>query len=230
MGIVIIPARGGSKRIPRKNIRLFHGRPMITYAIECAQKSGLFSRIIVSTEDEEIAQIAKSYGAEVPFMRSNAAADDFATTSDVLIEVLNELEQSASQPTWACCLYPTTPLLSPEDLQSGYQAFVKGDKDVVLAAVAFDFPVQRAFEIDKEDNVKLREPQFISNRSQDLTPAYHDAGAFYFFECSRLKETGSLWGGKVGACTIPSTRIQDIDTEADWELAAYKYQQLHQHE
>jgi N-acylneuraminate cytidylyltransferase len=197
---------------------------MMAYAIECAIQSQLFDRIIVSTDDAEIAKIAVDYGAEVPFFRSAKNSDDYSTTSDVLIEVLKELERSSTLPIWACCLYPTTPLLLPTDLQSGYEAFVKGDKEVVLAAVAFDFPVQRAFEMDDDASIRLREPNFILSRSQDLAPTYHDAGAFYFFKTQHFMQMGSMWSGKMGVNIIPSIRIQDIDNESDWKLAELKYE------
>lgn len=137
--ICIIPARGGSKRIPRKNIRLFHGQPIIAYAIQCAQKSKLFDRIIVSTDDPEIAAISASFGAEVPFFRTEQTANDFATTSAVLVEVLTELQQTQVLPDWVCCLYPTTPLVLPEDLNSAHQLLKDSGADLVLAAAAFDF-------------------------------------------------------------------------------------------
>jgi N-acylneuraminate cytidylyltransferase len=227
MGVVIIPARGGSKRIPRKNIRLFHGKPIISYAIQCAKESQLFDRIIVSTDDQEIASVAQKFGAEVPFVRSTKNADDFATTSDVLLEVLGQLQTTHELPEWACCLYPTTPLLIHTDLRNARETFLESNADVLLAATRFDFPIQRAFELDSEKLVHLREPEAIAMRSQDLTPTYHDAGAFYFFNCRGLMERKSLWAGKVAAFTLPSDRVQDIDTLSDWRLAEYKYQQLH---
>jgi pseudaminic acid cytidylyltransferase len=229
MRVAIIPARGGSKRIPRKNIRPFHGQPIIAFAIQCAQKSQLFDRIIVSTDDEEIARIAQSFGADVPFYRSTNNSDDFATTSDVLIEVLEQLNAKNDFPVWACCIYPTTPLLLPSDLINAYNLFQKGNADVVLAASAFDFPIQRAFELDNEGKVHLREAESISQRSQDLAPTYHDAGAFYFFNSSHLIKNRSLWNGTVGAIVLPSERIQDIDNESDWEMALYKYQRNSSH-
>ncbi len=230
MNIAIIPARGGSKRIPRKNIRLFHGQPIIGYAIQCAQNSQLFDRIIVSTDDEEIAAVAESFGAEVPFFRSSKNADDYATTSEVLIEVLEQLKEQDTVPEWACCIYPTTPLLHSTDLTNAYDLFKARETDVVLAATAFDFPIQRAFELDEQGNVHLREPNAISARSQDLAPTFHDAGAFYFFKTLLLLNNRSLWNGTVRAIALPSERVQDIDNEADWEMALYKYQRIERHD
>jgi pseudaminic acid cytidylyltransferase len=225
--LCIIPARGGSKRIPRKNIRLFRGKPMMAYAIECAKQSQLFDRIIVSTDDVEIAKIAADYGAEVPFFRSAKNSDDYTTTSDVLVEVLKELEKSSALPSWACCLYPTTPLIFPSDLSNAFELHKSTDSDVVLSAVAFDFPIQRAFELNLDNSIRLREPEAISKRSQDLEPTYHDAGAFYFFNTRRFLQSNSLWSGKVTAIPLPAERVQDIDNPSDWDLAEYKYQFLY---
>jgi pseudaminic acid cytidylyltransferase len=225
--LCIIPARGGSKRIPKKNIRSFHGKPMIAYAIESAQKSQLFDRIIVSTDDAEIAKIATDYGAEVPFLRSSKNADDYSTTSDVLMEVINNWSDNNELPDWMCCLYPTTPLLFPSDLSNAFELYQSTDSDVVLSAVAFDFPIQRAFELQENNHVRLREPEAISKRSQDLEPTYHDAGAFYFFNTKRFLQSNSLWSGKVTAIPLPAERVQDIDNPSDWDLAEYKYQLLH---
>lgn len=227
--LCIIPARGGSKRIPRKNIKIFHGQPIISYAIQCAQKSNLFDRVIVSTDDAEIAQISQSLGAEVPFFRSAKNADDFSTTSDVLIEVLQQLETTSQLPDWACCLYPTTPLLLETDLNQAYQLFEKTQTDVVLAARAFDFPIQRAFELDGQSRVQLREPQHISKRSQDLAQTYHDAGAFYFFRTGVFLKEKNIWGCEIAAFPLPHHRVQDIDNISDWELAEYKFQRLKDH-
>lgn len=195
--IAIIPARGGSKRIPRKNIRDFHGQPIIAYAIQCAQNSNLFDRIIVSTEDSEIAEVATSFGAEVPFYRSQQNADDYSTTSAVLVEVLEALKASNELPHLACCLYPTTPLLLPTDLIAGFELFQTLEADVVMSATAFDFPIQRAFELKDDGQVQLREPQYISARSQDLTKTYHDAGAFYFFKALSFSNYNHCGLGKL---------------------------------
>lgn len=224
--ICIIPARGGSKRIPRKNIRLFHGQPIIAYAIQCAQESKLFDRIIVSTDDPEIAAISASFGAEVPFFRTEQTANDFATTSAVLVEVLTELQQTQVLPDWVCCLYPTTPLVLPEDLNSAHQLLKDSGADLVLAAAAFDFPIQRAFELTPQGRVQLREPEFISARSQDLVKTYHDAGAFYCFRTGSFLKSQNLWSGDILAHPLPPQRVQDIDEQADWELAEYKFQRL----
>jgi N-acylneuraminate cytidylyltransferase len=200
---------------------------MIAYAIECAKQSQLFDRIIVSTDDAEIAKIAVDYGAEVPFFRSAKNADDYTTTSDVLVEVLEELEKFSALPSWSCCLYPTTPLLLPADLNSAFELYQSTDTDVVLSAVAFDFPIQRAFELEENNHIRLREPEAISKRSQDLEPTYHDAGAFYFFNTKRFLQSNSLWSGKVTAVPLPAERVQDIDNPSDWDVAEYKYQLLH---
>ncbi|MBP6090275.1 MAG: pseudaminic acid cytidylyltransferase [Crocinitomicaceae bacterium] len=227
MTVAIIPARGGSKRIPRKNIQLFHGKPIIAYAIETAIESGLFSRIIVSTDDEEIAQIAKNNGAEVPFLRSTENADDFATTSSVLIEVLDQLSSNGESYTSACCIYPTSPLIDSKDLKHAHDQFITNEYDVLISCVAFSFPIQRSFHLNDGSMIELNHPDVIHQRSQDLTKNYHDAGAMYFFNVQQFKASKSLWSGKIGAYELSELKVQDIDTLEDWKIAELKYSILH---
>ncbi len=226
MKIAIIPARGGSKRIPNKNIKLFHGKPIIAYAIDNALNSGLFDEVFVSTDNEEIAAIARQQGAIVPVLRSSQNADDFATTSDVLIEVLKYHQEIGKHIDTACCIYPTTPLLTPEDLIAAYDIFSKEKYDVLLTCVAYDSPIQRAFELNAASEVILREPECINMRSQDLPKAYHDAGAFYFFEVDKFIQNKSLWVGRIGAYPLSDLKVQDIDNPDDWTLAELKFQLL----
>ncbi len=226
MKIAIIPARGGSKRIPNKNIKLFHGKPIIAYAIENTLNSGLFDEVFVSTDDLKIAEIAQNLGATVPVFRSSENADDFATTSDVLIEVLEYYNGLGLKLQTACCIYPTTPLLTPIDLIAANDIFYKEKYDVLLSCVAFDSPIQRAFELNTASEVILREPQFINMRSQDLPKTYHDAGAFYFFDVNTFLQNRSLWLGRIGAHPLPDSKVQDIDTLEDWKLAEIKFQLL----
>lgn len=226
MKIAIIPARGGSKRIPNKNINLFHGKPIIAYAIENAIHSKLFDEVFVSTDNEKIAEIAKNLGADVPVLRSEANADDYATTSDVLVEVLEHYQKINKEVDSACCIYPTTPLLSAADLIAADRVFIRNNFDVLLSCVAYDFPIQRAFELTEASTVQLREPQHINERSQDLPKTYHDAGAFYFFSVKPFLENKSLWLGNIGAYPLPESKVQDIDTPEDWTRAELKYQLL----
>ncbi len=227
MTVAIIPARGGSKRIPRKNIQLFHGKPIIAYAIETAIESALFSRVIVSTDDPEIAQIAKNHGAEVPFLRSEENADDFATTSSVLLEVLEQLSTNGESYTSACCIYPTSPLIDSKDLKNANEQFIRNKYDVLISSVVYSFPIQRSFHLNAANLVELNHPDAINQRSQDLIKNYHDAGAMYFFNVQKFKATKSLWEGNIGAFELSELKVKDIDTLEDWKIAELKYSILH---
>jgi N-acylneuraminate cytidylyltransferase len=226
MKIAIIPARGGSKRIPGKNIKDFHGQPMIAYAIKNALDSQLFDEVFVSTDDERIAEISKHYGAKVPVLRSSANSDDYATTSEVLLEVLEYFEKEQELPELACCIYATTPLLTAKDIMEAYQIYEQSSCEVLMSCVAYDFPIQRAFELDSNNYIHLKEPHLINQRSQDLPKYYHDAGAFYFFNPLSFKENKSLWKGKLGAYPINPLKVQDIDSVEDWKMAEIKFQLL----
>lgn len=224
--IAIIPARGGSKRIQRKNIRLFQGKPIIAYAIQNAVESGLFEEVIVSTDDVEIAEIAKEYGASVPFMRSEKNSDDYATTSDVLLEVLDFFEKNGRKVNDACCIYATSPLLEVKDLVNAKIQFEKGNFDTLISSVKYSFPIQRAFRIKNSTEVDLVQPEYMNSRSQDLEPTYHDAACFYFFNISKFQTNKNLWFGKVGAYELDESRVQDIDSPEDWKIAELKYKLL----
>jgi pseudaminic acid cytidylyltransferase len=221
--LAIIPARGGSKRIPKKNMRDFHGQPIIGYAIQLALKSNLFDEVFVSTDDEEIAAYALDQGAHVPVLRTAKNSDDYATTSDVLEEVLMYYHKLGIEPSMCCCIYPTAPLLVETDLIEALEVFTTGTFDTLISAVAFDFPIQRAFKRTASGTVELIQPEKITTRSQDLETCYHDAGAFYFFHAAKFLSTKNLWEGKVGSYLLPETRVQDIDTETDWQMAELKY-------
>lgn len=224
--IAIIPARGGSKRIPRKNIKLFHGKPIISYAIESALSSGLFDEVIVSTDDLEIAEIALKHGAKVPFYRSTENSDDFATTSSVLLEVILELEKESHTIDSICCIYPTSPLIGSQDLIAAEHRFKNEKFDTLISCVCYSFPIQRAFEMTETNEVQLLHPELINQRSQDLNKTYHDAGSFYFFKNNAFKKNKSLWIGNIGAYELPETKVQDIDTNEDWLLAELKFSSL----
>ncbi|MCI8391809.1 MAG: pseudaminic acid cytidylyltransferase [Roseburia sp.] len=222
MKLAVITARGGSKRIPRKNIKNFCGEPIISYSIKAALESGLFDEVMVSTDDEEIAEIAKRYGASVPFMRSAETSNDFATTSDVLDEVISEYKKRGKTFEYFACIYPTAPFVTPEKLIRAYQMLTENDTDSVLPVVQFSYPPQRAV-IKNGDYVVF---QYIENRytrSQDLDPIYHDCGQFYFFKTEKFVEQHDLVLTKTLPFYINELEVQDIDNITDWEIAELKY-------
>ncbi|GFO68508.1 pseudaminic acid cytidylyltransferase [Geomonas limicola] len=223
--LAIVTARGGSKRIPRKNIRSFLGRPIIAYSIAAALESGCFSRVMVSTDDAEIAQVARELGAEVPFLRSAATSDDFATTAEVLLEVLAEYARRGEEFDCACCLYPTAPFVTAERLREAHRLLLTSGADAAVPVVRFSFPIERALEI-RDGRLAFRHPEFRNSRSQDLTPAFHDSGQFYFFRVPPFLASRSLFGEQTVALELPETEVQDIDTEEDWQLAELKYRLL----
>lgn len=221
--LAIITARGGSKRIPRKNIRDFCGRPIISYSIEAAIESGLFEEVMVSTDDEEIAQIALSEGASVPFMRSAEASGDHATTSDVLGEVLSCYHARGKYFSEFCCIYPTAPFVTSAILVDA-QRILHGDDEVdsVVPIVEFSFPPQRAF-LEEDGKVWFARPELSQMRSQDLRPVYHDCGQFYFCRTERFEKFKNIiMPGTVGMKRSELV-CQDIDNPADWKIAEMKY-------
>ncbi len=224
--LAIIPARGGSKRIPRKNLKLFRGRPIIAFSIEAALNSSLFHTVMVSTDDSEIADIATSLGADVPFLRSAKTADDHATTADVLLEVLNDYETRGQHFNIACNLYPTAPFTTADDLKAGYEALVAGPFDVVIPIVAFSYPILRSLNRSDDGKIVMNWPEHMSSRSQDLPKAYHDAGQWAFFKTAPFMSNQTLLGPNTGSVILPESRVQDIDTQEDWALAELKYQIL----
>lgn len=221
--IAIIPARGGSKRIPRKNIKSFCGKPIITYSIEAALKSQLFDVVMVSTDDEEIAAVAKAAGAEVPFMRSEKNSDDYAGTVDVLLEVLSEYEKQNTTFKHVCCIYPTAPFVSPERLSEAYQMLNERQYDSVFPICAFSFPILRALQLSNDNKVSMIWPENMTKRSQDLPPSYHDAGQFYWCKTMSLAIDKKLYTDNSGAIVLNETEVQDIDNESDWLIAEMKF-------
>lgn len=221
--LCIIPARGGSKRIPRKNIKPFLGKPIIAYSIEAALKSNLFDEVMVSTDDTEIAEIAKKHGAKVPFMRSKKNSDDFATTMDVLQEVIESYKKKDQTFEFVCCIYPCAPLLTVENLLEAFDKLTKNNKKTVFPIIEFSFPIQRALKLE-DSNLSFDQPEFALSRSQDIPKRYHDAGQFYFFRVKTLMEEQKIIGDSVGAIVISEMDAQDIDNETDWKLAEIKYQ------
>jgi pseudaminic acid cytidylyltransferase len=221
--ICIIPARGGSKRIPRKNIKLFLDKPIITYSIKAAIKSNLFDEIMVSTDDDEIARIAKKYGAKVPFLRSAKNSDDFATTYEVIEEVIQYYKSQEKKFKNICCIYPCAPFVSSEILLKAYNQLIEKKFDTVFPIIPFSFPIQRALRVNNgkvsmilEDNLNIR--------SQDLEQSFHDAGQFYWCNSKQLLITKKLLTQNSGYVEISELEAQDIDTGIDWKLAELKYQ------
>ena len=223
--VAIIPARGGSKRIPRKNIKLFLGKPIIAYSIETAINSGIFDYVMVSTDDAEIANIAKSYGAQVPFFRSHQTSNDFSTTADVIIEVLNELKKTGRDYDNACCIYPTAPMLSEKSLVDAYNLLLTKNYNTVLPVCQFSYPVQRALKMD-ESKVSMIWPENLNVRSQDLQKVYHDAGQFYWLKTSTFLENQKMFSENSGAVILNEIQVQDIDNETDWKMAELKHSVL----
>ena len=221
--IAIITARGGSKRIPGKNIKSFLGKPIIAYSIEAALNSGLFDEVMVSTDDAEIAQIAKVYGANVPFLRSDKNADDFATTVDVILEVLESYESINQHFSFGCCIYPTAPFVNSDRLKLGFEKLISGDFDSLFPIVKYSFPIQRSLKIEDEKLV-LNFPEHLNTRSQDLSPSFHDAGQFYWFNTNAIQQQKKLLTQNTGFIEMPELEVQDIDTLEDWKLAEFKYQ------
>jgi len=219
--LCIIPARGGSKRIPRKNTRDFLGKPIIAYSIDAALKSGLFSEVMVSTDDLEIARLAESFGAKVPFMRTPKNADDFATTLDVVKEVLKEYEASDNGFDNVCIIYPTAPFATAERLNEGFKKLK--DFEGAIPVTEFSFPVLRSFKI-KEHRLSYQWPKHEKARSQDLETLYHDAGQWYWIKTAAIQD--SLVTDNTAAIVLRNLEVQDIDQEEDWRLAELKYEYL----
>ena len=225
--IAIIPARGGSKRIPRKNIKPFLGKPIIAYSIEAALTSGLFDEVMVSTDDEEIATIAKQYGAEVPFFRSERNSDDYATTVEVLIEVLDCYNQQGIKFEIGCCIYPTAPFVTSEKLEFAHHWLSTHHFDSVFPVLPFSFPIQRAIKINRDRKIEMFEPEHLTTRSQDLEPSFHDSGQFYWFNIKTIRQKKKLWTNNTGVIHLTEMEAHDIDNPIDWRIAEFKYQLQH---
>lgn len=223
--LAIIPARGGSKRIPKKNIKLFLGEPIISYSIKTAIDSNLFDDIIVSTDDLEIAKIAKDYGAQVPFFRSEKNSSDYATTYDVIEEVINELKTKKKIYKNICCIYPCAPLIKKEYLIDGLDIMKLNDYDTVISLVRYSTKIQRAFKLH-DNRIEMFDPQFQNSRSQDLEDAFYDPGQFYWAKIDQLLKSGKLFTSNTGSLILDEMSAQDIDNEIDWKLAEIKYSLL----
>ncbi len=221
--IAIIPARGGSKRIPKKNIKDFLGKPIIAYSIEAAINSELFDEVMVSTDDKDIAEVARKRGAIIPFIRSNKNSDDNATTADVLLEVLMDYKNIGREFDYLCCIYPTAPFITVKRLNDSFKLMISEKTDSVIPIVKFSYPIQRAFRISPSEKLQYIWPENINKRSQDLEPAYHDAGQFYWREVKSFLKNNSLVSPSTVPFIMSEMEVQDIDNEEDIEVAKIKY-------
>lgn len=227
--IAIITARGGSKRIPRKNIKEFCGKPILAYSIEAALESGIFDEVMVSTDDEEIADIARKYGASVPFFRSEKTSGDFATAPEVVLEVLEEYEKRGEHYDIGLLLYPTAPFVTAAKLKDAAEKLLASDADTLVAVVQFSYPPQRGM-IMKEGRLVFEYPQYLDSRSQDLEPHYHDVGQFLFFHTEAFKQNRRLLVGNLLPYVVSEMEVQDIDNQTDWEIAEMKYRVMKEKE
>lgn len=220
--IAIITARGGSKRIPKKNIKEFCGKPIIAYSIRAALDSGIFDEVMVSTDSEEIAEIARAYGAKVPFMRSAKTSDDFATTADVLMEVLERYEEMGRTFDVMSCIYPTAPFVTPQKLQSAYDTLKKEQAVMAMPVVAFSYPPQRSYVLNG-NMLEMKWKENYNKRSQDLEKMYHDAGQFYMYQVESYVRLKGQIDQSIVPVIVDEMEVQDIDNETDWKLAEQKY-------
>lgn len=224
--VAIITARGGSKRIPRKNIKEFCGKPIIAYSIEAALESGIFDEVMVSTDDVEIAKISKEYGAKVPFMRSEETSNDYATTSEVLMEVLQRYKENGIMFEYMCCIYPTAPFITAKRLIEAAEVLCKEDVAEVIPIVKFSFPPQRGLVIGENGKVIYKHPEYKKMRSQDIEDIYHDAGQFYFYDVEKYFEMDGVTDDNMFPIVLDDLEVQDIDNETDWKIAEVKYRIL----
>ena len=220
--IAIIPARQGSKRIPGKNIKLFLGKPIIGYSIQAAFKSDLFDEVMVSTDSEEIAEISRKLGANVPFLRSAQTSDDFTGIAEVILEVLNNYELKERTFDYLCCIFPTAPLITEKHLKEGFKLLIDNNFDSVFPVLRFSYPILRSL---KKSNGKfeMNWPEYFNSRSQDLPPAYHDAGQFYWMKTQCFLDQKRIFAKNTGGIELSELEIQDIDNETDWAIAEMKY-------
>jgi N-acylneuraminate cytidylyltransferase len=228
MKLAVIPARGGSKRIPRKNIRSFCGQPMIAWSIKAAKQSQCFDRLIVSTDDEEIAEIARSHGAEVPFIRPTELADDHAGTISVIAHAIEWHRQHDKVPRYVCCIYATAPFLQADDLHRGLRVLQKTGADYAVPITSYPFPIQRAVRVNPERRLEMFYPQYFHTRSQDLDEAWHDVGQFYWGQSQAWLTGRPILCSDSAPVIMPRYRVQDIDTLEDWERAEWLFKAMQQ--
>ncbi len=222
--ICIIPARGGSKRIPRKNIKLFLGKPILQYSIEVALSSNLFDVVMVSTDCQDIANIAVELGASVPFLRSTENADDFSTTYDVINEVISRYKEIGQTFKYTCCLYPTAPFVTAHKLKKAFEQLHAENIEAVLSVVEYSYPIQRSLSLDNEGVIKMNWEENLTKRSQDLAQNYHDVGQFYVYDTQKYLEKKSVFKMKCKPVILSELEVQDIDSLTDWKLAEIKYE------
>lgn len=222
MNIAVIPARGGSKRIPRKNIRDFLGKPIIAYSIEAALGAGVFDEVMVSTDDVEILEISKNYGASVPFIRNEKLSDDMTGTAPVLLDALDKYEKNGKHFSHICCLYPCAPFATSERLREAMCLLKETDADSVVPVAKLQYPIQKYLTI-RNGELKMLQPEFYNYRNQDLEPAYYDAAQFYCAKVDSLRREERLLCERTLPMMLPESEIQDIDTEEDWVAAEIKY-------
>lgn len=226
MNVAVIPARGGSRRVPRKNIRTFRGKPMIGYSLETATASGLFDRVIVSTDDDEIAEVGLSFGAEVPFRRPASLADDRTGTTEVIAHAAEWMRDAGWPVTGICCIYPTAPFLTTGDLQRGLARLEASDLSYVFSACEYRSPIFRSFHETVDGGLEMFFPEAFDARSQDLPRAMHDAGQFYWGRVEAWLERRRIFDLHSGLVVLPASRVHDIDTEEDWERAELMHRAL----
>lgn len=228
MNIAVIPARGASKRIPRKNIKLFFGKPMIAWSIEAARLSGLFTHIVVSTDDPEIAEVAKAYGAEVPFVRPTALSDDHTGTSPVVAHAIEWYRDGGQLPALVCCIYATAPFITATYLRRGLQTLTDTGADFAFSVTNYAFPIQRAIKLTAACRIEMFQPEHFNTRSQDLEEAWHDAAQFYWGTASAWLSAKPLFAPSSAAVPLPRHRVQDIDTPEDWIRAELLFRALNE--
>lgn len=227
MKIAIIPARGGSKRIPRKNIKFFGGKPIIAWSILAARESKLFDHIIVSTDDEDIASIAKDYGAEVPFIRPDNLSDDITGTADVIKHAVSWCIKNIGEVESVCTLYATAPFITVNDIKNGYDLLMKNNCKIVFTVTSFPFPIQRAVKLDDNHRVSMFQPKYFLSRSQDLESAYHDAGQLYWATAQAVFDNTPTFSEDSLAQILPRHQVQDIDEPEDWDRAELMFKAWH---
>lgn len=223
MKLAVIPARGGSKRIPRKNIKSFCGKPVIAWSIEAALQSGCFDQVVVSTDDAEIAEIARQCGAKVPFMRPTELADDHTGTVPVICHAIEWFSERGQVSDQVCCIYATAPFVGAADIRRGLDILTGSGSDYAFAVTKYPFPIQRAIRITDKGRVAMFNPEHFNKRSQDLEEAYHDAGQFYWGQANAWLTGTVVFGPHAAAVQLPRYRVQDIDTAEDWQMAEYLF-------
>jgi pseudaminic acid cytidylyltransferase len=224
MRVAVIPARGGSKRIPRKNIRHFAGKPIIAYSILAAQTASLFDRIIVSTDDDEIAAVARNWGAEVPFKRPEDLSGDFTGTNAVIKHAIRWFQGTGQDVEYVCCIYATAPFIDPQHLRDGFARLQSSEKSFVFTITPYGFPIQRAVRLSPSGSIEAFDERQFSTRSQDLDTYYHDAGQFYWGRTRAFLDDVMMFSPAAFPLILPRFLVQDIDTEDDWERAELMYQ------